>query len=134
MIDSQRRLKNSLAKQAILFIESGRLKLRDGDTCKVCGAQDSHFQEKGVDVRMAIDLVLDSQKSDVKSIILLSSDTDLLPAVDIVRESEKKLIYVGFSDRLTNALVSGANETQIIRDSEVIAAFEDANLSLPIKE
>lgn len=31
MIDSQRRLRNSLAKQSISFVESGKLKVRDGD-------------------------------------------------------------------------------------------------------
>ncbi|HEY1645753.1 MAG TPA: NYN domain-containing protein [Candidatus Saccharimonadales bacterium] len=129
MIDSQRQLKNSLSKQKIMFVESGKLKLRDSDKCKKCGAQDLRFQEKGVDVRMAIDLVVDSYESDVTNMVLLSSDTDLLPAVTMVTKSSKRLIYVGFSDKLTNALSIAATETQIIRDAEILSAFEDANSS-----
>ena len=127
MIDSQRRLRNALNRQNIIFVESGKLKLRDGDKCKKCGAQDLHFQEKGVDVRMAIDLIVDSYESKVDQMILLSSDTDLLPAINMVVMKKKRLVYVGFSDKLTNALSIAATETQIIRDSDILGAFDNAN-------
>lgn len=127
MIDSQRQLRNSLAKQQIAFIESGKLKLRDSDKCRNCGMQDLRFQEKGVDVRIAIDLVIDSYEKEITAMVLLSSDTDLLPAVNMVVQQQKRLIYVGFSDKLTNALSIAATETQIIRDAEILAAFDDAN-------
>jgi uncharacterized LabA/DUF88 family protein len=127
MIDSQRRLRSSLDKQNIHFVESGKLKVRDGDRCKVCGAQDLHFQEKGVDVKLAVDAVVDSLKGEVSSIVLISSDTDLLPAVTTAKENGTHVIYVGFSDKLTNALSIAASETQIIRDSEIVDAFNDAN-------
>ncbi len=127
MIDSQRRLKNSLAKQDISFVESGRLKLRDGDKCKSCGKQDLHFQEKGVDVKMAVDILLDSSNKEVTKMILVSSDNDLLPAVAAVVERGKHVTYVGFSDYLTKALVTNASETQVIRNTELTDAFEDAN-------
>lgn len=127
MIDSQRRLKNSLAKQNITFVESGRLKLRDGDKCKNCGSQGLHFQEKGVDVKMGVDLILDAENPDVGKILLVSSDNDLLPAVTAAIQKAKHVMYVGFSDYLTKALVANASETQVIRNSELIEAFDDAN-------
>jgi len=37
MLASQRQLRNSLAKQGVEFIESGKLKVRNGDLCKNCG-------------------------------------------------------------------------------------------------
>jgi hypothetical protein len=37
------------------------------------------------------------------------------------------LIYVGFSDKLTNAISISATTTQVIRDSEILEAFDDAN-------
>jgi hypothetical protein len=61
MLDSQRRLRNSRHNQGVRFIESGKLKLRDGDVCKKCGSQDPHFQEKGVDVRIAVDMLIYAQ-------------------------------------------------------------------------
>lgn len=135
MINTQRQLRNTLEKEKIIFINSGKLKLRDGDKCKKCGSQEPHFQEKGVDVRIAIDLVVDSEMEDVESLFLISSDTDLVPAVKTVRARGKKMIYVGFSDKLTNGLVSTASETQIIRDNEILDAFEALNPpSLPIAD
>lgn len=127
MIDSQRRLRNSLSKQNIIFIEAGKLKLRDGDKCRKCGTQDLHFQEKGVDVQIAVDLVTDASNPNISNMVLLSSDTDLLPAISLVIKKQKSLTYVGFSDKLTNALSIAASETQIIRDAEIISAFDYAN-------
>jgi uncharacterized LabA/DUF88 family protein len=127
MIDSQRRLRNSLTRQRIIFVESGKLKVRDGDKCKQCGTRDLHFQEKGVDVKIAVDIVLDSHISKIAKMVVVSSDTDLLPAIGAALEKDKHIIYVGFSDKLTNALLNTASETQIIRDPEIIEAFDDAN-------
>jgi len=124
MVDSQRRLRNCLNSQNIAFIESGKLKLRDGDICKHCGKQDAHFQEKGVDVRIAVDMMSDAYHKQVQKLVLISSDTDLLPAIQNVIDQGKQVIYVGFSDKLTKAIVVTATETQIIRDSEIIEAYE----------
>jgi uncharacterized LabA/DUF88 family protein len=119
MLDSQRKLRNCLNKEGVIFIESGKLKLRDGELCKECGAQ-----EKGVDVRIAIDMILDACNEEDQKFILISSDTDLLPAIQNVTARGKEVTYVGFSDKLIKALVTNATETQIIRDSEIITAFD----------
>ncbi len=124
MVDSQRRLRNTLNAQNLLFIESGKLKLRDGDICKTCGKQDSRFQEKGVDVRIAVDMVVDACDNKAQKLVLVSSDTDLLPAIQNVISRGKSVVYVGFSDKLTKAIVVTATETQIIRDAEIIRAYE----------
>lgn len=124
MVDSQRRLRNALNNQRILFVESGKLKLRDGDICKTCGKQDPRFQEKGVDVRIAVDMLIDAYDNKVQKLVLISSDTDLLPAIQNVIAKGKKVTYIGFSDKLTKAIVVTATETQIIRDTEIIQAYE----------
>jgi uncharacterized LabA/DUF88 family protein len=124
MLDSKRRLRNCLNKQDIIFVESGKLKLRDGDLCKECGTQEKHFQEKGVDVRIAVDMLLDAHNEEDQRFVLISSDTDLLPAIQNVTAQGREVTYVGFSDKLTKALVTNATETQIIRDSEIIDAFD----------
>ena len=129
MLNSQRQLRNSLSKQGVVFVESGKLKVRNGDVCNGCGRQDPHFQEKGVDVRMGVDMLRDAYKRYSDTFILVSSDTDLLPSMQAIREEVKdaKVIYVGFSDKLTKALINNATETQIIRDAEIIEAFDTAN-------
>lgn len=133
MADSQRRLRNVLSKQKITFIESGRLKLRDGDKCKNCGAQDLHFQEKGVDVKLAVDMAFDSVGETIKA-VLVSSDNDLLPAVLGVIARSGQVVYVGFSNYLTKALVANASAVQVIRDSEVVTALDDANPQLELAD
>lgn len=125
--DNLRRVRNSLAKQNITYIEAGKLKIRDSDVCKSCGSKDYRYQEKGVDVGVAVSIVEDALKDQVDRIILVSSDTDLIPAVLCAKRASKEVVYVGFSERLTRALVDECNSTEAIRDSEIIEAYKSAN-------
>ena len=55
-------------------------------------------REKGVDVKLAIDLVIEAIDGRYDTAILVSSDTDIVPAVDLVRSRlKKKVEYIGFS-------------------------------------
>ena len=121
--DNLRRMRNCLAKTGVEFRATGVLKVRDRDECKKCGTTDYKFQEKGVDVGLAVDVVADSLKGWVDHIVLLSSDTDLAPALKVAKEASKRITYVGFDNQLTRLLSSLADSTQIIRDNEVIEAY-----------
>jgi len=121
--DNARRIRNCMQQTGVQFIDVGKLKIRDGDICKKCGNQDYHFQEKGVDVGLAVDLVKDALTNPVDEIILLSSDTDLIPAILVAKGAGKKITYVGFEDRLTKALASEADSVQVLRKKEVIEAW-----------
>jgi uncharacterized LabA/DUF88 family protein len=125
--DNSRRLRNTLNQQSIKYVESGKLKLRDSDQCKNCRHQDLRFQEKGVDVGIAVDMIVDASSGDVDQAVLLSSDTDLIPAIKVVRSQISKVTYLGFSDKLTNAIISQVTRTDTIRDSEIIDAFNRLN-------
>ena len=55
-------------------------------------------REKGIDVKLAADLIIGAMDDKYDSAILVSSDTDLVPAIDIVRHRFKKKVgYIGFS-------------------------------------
>ncbi len=125
--DNLRRVRNGLAKQNITYIEAGKLKIRDSDVCKSCGSKDYRYQEKGVDVGVAVSIVEDALRSEVDRIILVSSDTDLIPAILSAKRAGKNVTYVGFSERLTRALVDECNVTQALRDEEIIEAYKTAN-------
>lgn len=125
--DNLRRVRNSLASQNIDYIEVGKLKIRDSDICKNCGSKDYRFQEKGVDVGLAIGMVRDTLKNEVDKIILASSDTDLIPAVLLAKDEGKEVVYVGFDDRLAKALFVKSSTTQVIRDAEVVEAYRRKN-------
>lgn len=56
------------------------------------------FREKGIDVKIATDLVAAALDSKYDVAILVSSDTDLIPMVDWIRmRLKKKIEYIGFS-------------------------------------
>ncbi len=125
--DNLRRLKNTLNKQNIQYIESGKLKLRDSDLCKNCGHHDLRFQEKGVDVGIAVDMIVDAYENRYEQVVILSSDTDLIPAIKVAKSRINTFIYLGFSDKLTNAINSQVTKTETIRDSEIVEAYKRSN-------
>lgn len=125
--DNLRRVRNSLNSQNIEYVEVGKLKIRDSDVCKSCGSKDYRFQEKGVDVGLAVGIVRDTLKDEVDRIILASSDTDLIPAILLAKSEGKKVVYVDFDDRLTQALSAKSSSTQVIRDTEVVEAYNRKN-------
>lgn len=55
------------------------------------------YREKGTDVKIATDLIVGAIDNQYDTAILVSSDTDLIPAIDWVRSRGKKVEYVGFS-------------------------------------
>ena len=56
------------------------------------------IREKGVDVKLAIDLVIGAADDLYDTAIVISSDTDLIPAIKYVLNGKKKKIeYVGFA-------------------------------------
>ncbi len=54
-------------------------------------------REKGTDVKMAVDLIVGAVDDIYDTAILISSDTDLIPALRYIRYKKKKIEYVGFS-------------------------------------
>ena len=121
--DNLRRMRSCLAKTGIEFRATGVLKVRDRDECKKCGATDYKFQEKGVDVGLAVDMVSDSLRNQVDHIVLISSDTYLVPAVKVAKEAGKLITYVGFDNQITRLLSSLADSTHVIRSNEVVEAY-----------
>lgn len=56
------------------------------------------IREKGVDVKLAVDLVIGAADNLYDISIVVSSDTDLIPAIKYVRSGKKKIVeYVGFA-------------------------------------
>lgn len=58
---------------------------------------DGGFHEKGVDVKLAVDLLVGAYDDIWDTAILISSDSDLNPAIKKVKHLNKKVEYVGFS-------------------------------------
>ncbi len=84
MVRGQQKFLSALEKEDFL-IKRGRI------------VYDHSIREKGVDVKIAIDIVIDAIKGAYDTAIVVSSDTDLVPALEYVRSIGKKVEYVGFS-------------------------------------
>ncbi len=68
-------------------------------------------REKGIDVKIAVDLIAGALDNKYDTAIIVSSDADLAPAIDWVRKRfRKKIEYIGFSIPYTN-LQTGINES-----------------------
>ena len=140
------RSKEAMAKQTSLFtilkntnweIKTSKLKTRleeipidsrvvDYQKLQKLGIKKIVFErsrEKGVDVKLATDLIVGAIDNQYDSAVLVSSDSDLIPAIDWVRfRKEKKVEYVGFSisdennpKNSTNPLISLMTRTDIKR-------------------
>ena len=77
------------------------------------------YHEKGVDVKMAMDVLVGAYENKYDSVYLISSDTDLLPVIDKVKSMKKKVVYVGFSHKPSYALIKHSSEVVLLRAEEV---------------
>jgi len=121
MVESQRRLKRDLEKQGVTFISSGNLRVRDGVVCRNCGHQETIFQEKGVDVRLAVDLVREAISESQQ--VVLSSDSDLLPAIKAAKEIGSKITYIAFEKAVNRALVAVADNARTYTSKQAVDGF-----------
>lgn len=78
------------------------------------------FQEKGVDVHMAVDVLTGAYDDVYDTAVLVSSDTDLIPAVHGVRRKGKKVEYIGFAHRPSFGLIKNVNLTTTLRREELV--------------
>src|SRR5476651_383657 len=75
---------NNLRRQGIKVIKAGNLRMRDGVACSNCGHRVPFFEEKGVDLQMAVDIALDAKTGLTQ--FIMSSDSDLIPAIRAAKE------------------------------------------------
>ncbi|MDO8561140.1 MAG: NYN domain-containing protein [bacterium] len=71
-------------------------------------------REKGTDVKIAIDLIIGAIDNIYDTAILVSSDTDLVPAIQYIRYKKKKLEYVGFSHAPSFGIQKYANFSRLL--------------------
>lgn len=147
------RSKNAMAKQVRFFnvlkktswqIKTSKLRERDEKIviddrvidhqrilkCGITEIRYKTFREKGIDVKIATDLVAAAIDNKFDAAIIISSDTDLVPMIDWVRfRLKKKVEYVGFSIpdktghgfdiRPTHSLVSRSDVQRVLIESDI---------------
>ena len=81
---------------------------------------DGKFHEKGVDVQIAVDIVRGAIKNEYNKCYLISSDTDLLPAIQTAKDEKKEIIYVGFENSISRALQKNCSSYLILKENQII--------------
>lgn len=80
---------------------------------------DGKFHEKGVDVHIAVDILTAVYEKLANRIILVSSDTDLEPAIQIARSKKMKVEYVGFSHMPSAAMIRFCTSTKLLTKKDI---------------
>ena len=101
MYAGQQSLFYNLNKQGIDVVKGFMLKI------------DGVYQEKGVDVRIALNILKGALKNDYDECYVISSDTDIIPAIKDARNEGKKIIYVGFENFISRAMKNNCSRTFI---------------------
>lgn len=78
------------------------------------------YHEKGVDVQIAVDMVRGAIKREYDICYLISSDTDLLPAIKDAQTHGRKIIYVAFENNISRALLKNCSSTIIIKKKDIL--------------
>lgn len=117
MIEERRLLKTSLEKQGFKVILGGSVR---GQIEKIDGKEILIFKEKGIDVRIAVDMVIGACDKKLTTAFVCSSDSDLQPAIKELRNRKVKIIYIGFENQPNKGLTYTTSRTILIRNSEVL--------------
>ena len=116
LILKQRILKTSLGKQGFTFVLAGNVRPQ---IVTFNGKSRITFKEKGVDVRIAVDLISLSCDKTIKKAIICSSDSDLQPAIAEARKRGVEVVYLGFESSPNKGLMYTTNKTILFRNSEI---------------
>lgn len=111
----QRYLKTNLEKQGFEFLIAGNVRSQKIGNKVV-------FREKGVDVKIAVDLVSFSADKILHTAIICSSDSDLQPAVTEARKRKVKVVYLGFEMKPNKGLAYTTDKMILFRNSEILKA------------
>lgn len=82
------------------------------------------YHEKGVDVNIAVDILVGAYQNNYDRVVLVSSDTDLLPAILKAIEKGKIVEYVGFSHQPSLALIKNCSESRLLKKEDLKAFFK----------
>lgn len=115
----QRRLKTNLEKHGFEFILAGNVRAQK---LTINGKTKILFREKGVDVKIAVDMVSQAADGELTTAVLCSSDSDLQPAVQELKRRKVKVVYLGFETEPNRGLMYTCDRTILLRDVEVLKA------------
>ena len=101
-------------------VEFPRIIVREGRCQKI----KNDFSQKGVDTLITMDLLKTSLNNSIKTIILLSADTDFAPIVEDIK-NKKNLILAYFTDKRRKSAFTLSNHLWNVFRKKVMIKLED---------
>lgn len=108
LFNQQRMLLNYLKKNNILYSLGYLLKT------------DGKLHEKGVDVQIAVDILVAAYENTADKIILVSSDTDLIPAIIQAQKKGKLIEYIGFTHQPSIAMERQCSKFRLLKKEDLL--------------
>lgn len=99
---------NSLKRTPYLEVRLGRL-VRRSWTCDKCGQVHERWLEKGVDMRIGIDMLSHAVRDHYDVAILVSGDGDFADAIHATKETGKHVEVACFSSARSDALLQASD-------------------------
>ncbi|MBI3984114.1 NYN domain-containing protein [Candidatus Microgenomates bacterium] len=124
LVATQKQLMSALQAQGIEFIMSGHMRLREVVRDKQGRVTGGVFREKSTDVRIAVDMVAAAADKELGTALILSSDSDMQPAIAELKRRQVKVVYVGF-DRLPNIGLRRSTDATILLKRDQVTAMWD---------
>ena len=81
---------------------------------------DGRFHEKGVDVNIAVDILVATYENLCDRIIIVSSDTDLLPAIKKAKAKRKIVEHIGFSHMKSYAMINNCSKYTLLSKKDLL--------------
>lgn len=107
LVSGQQKFLSEIEKDGFT-IKRGRIMYDSGKT-----------REKGTDVKIATDIIIGTVDNLYDTAILVSSDTDIIPAIKYIRYKGKNLEYVGFSHAPSFGIQKHANFSRLLLPSDI---------------
>lgn len=94
--------------------------IREGRCQKKEDNGQMEFGQKGVDTLLTMDLFTEPKIKNVKTIVILTSDTDFVPILNTLRSQGIKVILCYYSDRQRRSRFSMSNHLFLACDKKII--------------
>lgn len=105
------------ARQQKLFahLKKHQLKYKLGYLLNTNGKK----HEKGVDVQIAVDLLVNAYENKTDKVCLISSDTNLIPAIKKAQLQGLTVEYIGFKHKFSNAMYSICDSVTLLAEKDI---------------
>lgn len=111
IMHAQKELSRALSGQGVDYIVAGQVRMQEAVKNRRGKLIRAVFREKGVDVRLATDMLDAACEKRLDNAIILSSDSDMLPIITELKKRNINVIYLGVEGSINESLITATHRT-----------------------